>query len=267
MEIFRDYITRWGLVVDGEPFTTHCSDLLPVCRDGRPAMLKIARDADERAAGSVMEWWKGDGAARVLARNEEALLLERATGTNSLSSMVSAGQDTDASIIICTVAARLHKPRPEPRPDLVALSDWFRDLSPAARRFGGVLTTSADIAEFLLNNPQEITVLHGDLHHENVLDTGDRGWVAIDPKRLIGERGFDFANIFCNPNKAIATAPGRLKRQVEVVAQAARLDRTRLLQWITAYAGLSAAWILNDGDDASLPLTVASMAAQELAAS
>ena len=69
-------------------------------------------------------------------------------------------------------------------------------------------------------------MLHGDLHHDNVLDFGERGWLAIDPKRLLGERGFDFANIFTNPDLAdptrpVATEPGRFGRRLEVIAEAA----------------------------------------------
>jgi streptomycin 6-kinase len=45
--------------------------------------------------------------------------------------------------------------------------------------------------------------LHGDLHHENVLDFGERRWLAIDPHGLHGERFFDFANIFTNPDLMI----------------------------------------------------------------
>jgi streptomycin 6-kinase len=37
--------------------------------------------------------------------------------------------------------------------------------------------------------------------------------LAIDPKRLVGERGFDYANIFCNPDRHTATSPQRLSRQ------------------------------------------------------
>jgi aminoglycoside/hydroxyurea antibiotic resistance kinase len=53
-------------------------------------------------------------------------------------------------------------------------------------------------------------VLHGDLHHGNVLDFGLRGWLAIDPKGLLGERGFDFANIFTNPISPIRGAASRV---------------------------------------------------------
>ena len=79
--------------------------------------------------------------------------------------------------------------------------------------------------------------------------------LPIDPKRLVGERGFDFANIFCNPDMEIATAPGRLARQADVVGEAAGLKRIRLLKWIVAYAGLSAAWILGDGEKPTLELS------------
>jgi streptomycin 6-kinase len=66
--------------------------------------------------------------------------------------------------------------------------------------------------------------LHGDIQHGNILDFGSRGWLAIDPKGLIGERSFDYANLFCNPEAAVALAPRRLARQVDVVAEAAGLS-------------------------------------------
>ncbi|HEX2211426.1 MAG TPA: aminoglycoside phosphotransferase family protein, partial [Longimicrobium sp.] len=94
---------------------------------------------------------------------------------------------------------------------------------------------------------------------------GARGWLAIDPKGLVGERGFDFANLFCNPDLETATSPGRLARQAGVVAAAAGMERARLLRWVLAWAGLSAAWSLEDADDATLALAVAEIAAGELA--
>jgi streptomycin 6-kinase len=263
--MFDRYLKRWNLTRDGIPIVTHSSDLLPVRQDGRPAMLKIAREAEERRGAGLMAWWDGNGAARVLAHDGDAVLLERATGHRSLAAMARDGADDEASRILCDVAARLHAPRNRPLPDLIPLSAWFAELEPAAAKHGGILARAADMARSLLNDQHEIAVLHGDLHHGNVLDFGPRGWLAIDPKRLLGERAFDFANIFRNPDLEIAKAPGRLAHQATVIAEAARLDRARLLRWILAYAGLSAAWILNDGDDATLDLTVAEIAAAELA--
>jgi hypothetical protein len=47
-------------------------------------------------------------------------------------------------------------------------------------------------------------------------------------------------------------------------APLAQVDRSRLLEWILAYAGLSAAWTLAAGDDPALALAVAEIAAAAL---
>jgi streptomycin 6-kinase len=263
--IFDEHLARWGLVADGEPITTPSSSLLPVRREGVPAMLKVARVAEERAGARLMVWWNGEGAARVLDHDADALLLERASGSASLVEMARGGRDDEASRILCAAAGRLHAPRGRPPPELVPLARWFSSLEPAAAAYGGILARAAAAARELLAHPRDVVALHGDLHHDNVLDFGERGWLAIDPKGLLGERGFDFANLFCNPDRETATAPGRLARQVEVVCAAAGLERGRLLRWILAWAGLSASWSLEDGDEPEVALAVAQRAAAELA--
>jgi hypothetical protein len=79
--------------------TSHAGYLLPVLHRGQPAMLKLAKGEDERAGSAVLEWWDGNGAARVLARHDDALLMERAQGPASLSDMARGGQDDEASRI------------------------------------------------------------------------------------------------------------------------------------------------------------------------
>jgi streptomycin 6-kinase len=262
--MFEPYLSRWALVPDSEPIVTPTSRLLPVLYRNEKAMLKIAVEPEEKRGASLMVWWTGDGAPRVLAHEHDALLLERATGPRSLDAMARDGRDDEASRIICAVAARLHAPRGALPSDLVPLSDWFRELWPMAETHGGILRRAAATVRKLLDTPQDIVVLHGDLHHGNVLDFGAQGWLAIDPKGLVGERGFDFVNILRNPDAEVALAPGRLTSQASVIAQAAQLDRRRLLEWTLAFAGLSAAWIMGDGDDPALDLGVATLAAAEL---
>ena len=106
-------------------------------------------------------------------------------------------------------------------------------------------------------------------HHDNILDFGERGWLAIDPKRLRGERCFDYANIFCNPDLAdpsiaVAPRPEVFERRVEIVCGEAGLERIRLLQWILAWCGLSAVWYLDDGMAADIDLCIAGLAAAHL---
>ena len=267
--MFDTYLSRWNLVPDGSPIITDIARLLPVRYNGEPAMLKLALAEEERVGGMLMEWWDGDGAAPVLARADEALLMERAQGTVTLADMAYAGQDDEACRKLCAVAARLHAPRAKPIVELVPLSQWFRELEPAAASHGGILARCAETARTLLTEPREVVVLHGDLHHGNVLDFGARGWLVIDPKGLVGERGFDFANIFTNPDldnpiRPLATKPDRFLRRLDVVTEVATLERKRLLCWILAWTGLSAAWSLAGGDPAAIVLQIAELAAAEL---
>ena len=265
---YQPWLDSWRLRPDGPGFTTEFGSLLmPVIAGGRRAMLKIAGGEEERRGGALMVWWAGEGAARVLAHGGDAILLERAVGNVSLTAMALHGQDDAAAAILCQVAAGLHGPRDRPPPDsLVPLPIWFRQLEPAAQARGGIFVESAAAARELLGAPHDVAVLHGDLHHGNVLDAGERGWIAIDPKGLIGERGFDFANIFHNPTKEIALTPGRLPRLIGIVAQLAGLEPVRLIKWILAYSGLSAAWSLDSGEDAHArgAMEVAELAAAEL---
>lgn len=267
--MFKEYLHRWHLVPDGDPIETHTGTLLPVRQAGRKAMLKIARVDEERRGGRLMAWWAGEGAAPVLAHAGEALLMERASGVRSLSQMARTGNDEEACRILCTTAARLHAPRQSPLPDLVPLAQVFRALESAARTHGGILACCAEAARLLLAAPQDAVVLHGDLHHENVLDFGERGWMAIDPKGFYGERGFDFANIFTNPDLSdssvpVATDPERFSQRLASICEAASLDRERLLLWVLAWCGLSWAWFLEDGEDAPVNRKVAELAAARL---
>lgn len=211
-----------------------------------------------------MNWWSGGGAAPVLAHDGDALLMERAQSDISLTALAHGGRDDEASRTMCAVLNELHAPRAWLFPDLVPLEQWFAPLNAAAFSNGGILQMCASVASNLLANPHEISVLHGDMHHGNVLNFGARGWLAIDPKGLIGEKYFDYANILCNPDRELAIAQSRLRRQVNVIAKAADLDSTRLLAWVVAWAGLSAAFLLEEGAAPERAIEMAELAAVEL---
>jgi len=263
---FEPWMSLWRLEPDGEPFVTRFkSRLAPVRAAGAPAMLKLAGSDEERRGAALMAWWAGDGAARVLALDDRAILLERAVGARSLAAMARGGEDGEATRILAQALGRLHMPRAAPPPStLVPLGEWFRALPEAAERHGGVLATAWSLAQGLLAAPRDERPLHGDLHHDNVLDAGERGWLAIDPKGLFGERAFDYAFMLCTPDMETACAPGVLARRARIVCDEADLDLERYLHWGVACAGLSAAWTLGWGEDASPALTVARLAAGEL---
>jgi streptomycin 6-kinase len=269
--LFDPYLSRWSLVADGDEIVTRAARLLPVRQADEAAMLRIATHPDARGGDVLLAWWDGEGAVRILDQDGDALLLERAEGERSLVMLARSGRDDEATQIICDVIAELHAPRVTPLPTLIPLSDWFAALWPAAETHGGLLAQSATAARSLLAAQREVGALHGDIHHGNILDFGpERGWLAIDPNRLCGDRAFDYANLFCNPDIAdpsvpVAVLADRFRRRVEIVAERADLERDRLLNWILAYCGLSAAWLIADGEDAAVDFQIAALVAAELA--
>ena len=259
-------LSRWTV----DPIVSATSRLLPVRHRDLATMLKISTNEEEQAGGRVLAWWDGKGAARVLTIDGNAVLMELAPRNRSLATMAHNDQDDKATRIICDVIAELHQARAsDPPPDLIPLSLWFRELEPAAMRYGGPLVPSAAFARALLANPQDVRVLHGDIHHENILDFGERGWLAIDPKGLIGERGFDYANIFTNPDLSdptlrVATLPERFQQRLTLVTEKSGIERRRLLHWIIAWCGLAAVWFIEDGLSPEIDFRVAELAIAEL---
>ena len=176
--------------------------------------------------------------------------------------MAQGGSDAQATRILCATAAELHGWRGQPPATLVPLEHWFGALIDPTQ--SGILNECAIVAKRLLANQRECVALHGDLHHANVLDFGQRGWLAIDPKGLLGDRAFEYGVLFGNPDLAdprhpVATAA--FERRFVQVAQKAALEPSRLRNWIIAWAGLSASWFIEDGSPlAALPLSIAERA-------
>jgi streptomycin 6-kinase len=142
----------------------------------------------------------------------------------------------------------------------VPLDAWFRALLAPDRPLPLAFDRGAGVARELLAGSGDAAVLHGDVHHGNVLrfdgpgrdgsadgGTGDDGgWLAIDPKGLVGDPGFDAANVLANPDPVVALRPGRLARRARVIAEESGRDVDEVLAWAEAWCALSAAWDAGD---------------------
>ncbi len=171
------YLSRWRLRRDGPALRTPHARLWPVLTAaGEPAMLKISSETEEQNSHRLLRWWNGDGAARLLAHEGPAILIERARG-DSLRQRSIEGDDDACTAILCQVLQRLHRPRSAPPAKLVCLRTWFADLLQPRAVLPPLLEQCRSLAEGLLRDEQEIRPLHGDLHHDNVLDSARAaGW-------------------------------------------------------------------------------------------
>lgn len=250
-------IIRLGLQPSGPMHYTQASVVCEVVLDGHLAFLKVTNETEELTGTRALEKWEGNGAVKVLVKDGHAVVLERAGQT--LRSLVT--DDAEATRVLCAAADRLHTQSPKDINEFLALRSWFSPLfSDTAPRFDEV----REIADRLFNRTSPPVLLHGDLHHENVLDGEERGWLAIDPKGVVGPREFDYCNIFTNwsPHQAHKHFDSRL----HIVAKTADIDPVQLLSWIAAWSALSGIWHLEDGNDveALFPHSITDLALHRL---
>jgi streptomycin 6-kinase len=124
----------------------------------------------------------------------------------------------------------------------------------------------ADLALRLLADPREVRVLHGDIHHRNIRQSPP-GWLAFDPKGLVGERTYDCANALCNPYRGqprhdpLVHDERRLLTHAGILADALEIELGRVLQFTFVNACLSAGWSLkiHDSDAAEWALNLAKL--------
>jgi streptomycin 6-kinase len=90
--------------------------------------------------------------------------------------------------------------------------------------------------------------LHGDLHHYNVLFDSDRGWLAIDPKGVIGEVEYEIGAALRNPyeNPEVFASQKAVERRLKGYGAVLKMDFDRALKWGFAQAVLSAIWSVED---------------------
>jgi streptomycin 6-kinase len=249
---FAVQLAKWSVLPDGVPMDTPSSWVLFVGHGTASAVLKVYKTAsDERHGADFLKYLGGDGAVRVMEADDTALLMERAVGSRSLMEMAVNGEDIQSAEILADTILRLHAPRSSAIPKtLVPLETQFMSLFKRANDHP-LLRTCASLAHRLLERQSDIVPLHGDLHHSNVLDGGARGWLAIDPKALIGERTYEVANLLGNPwpHGEIVHDTVRIQKLAELYATRLRLNADRILAYALAHAGLSASWDLDDGFD------------------
>ena len=118
------------------------------------------------------------------------------------------------------------------------------------RRIESALVADArDTFVDLMESQRAVRLLHGDLQHSNVLLDAERGWVAIDPKGVIGELEYELGAALRNPTERpqLFTDRATIGRRVDQLSADLHLDRQRIIAWAYAQAVLSAIWDIEDG--------------------
>ncbi|HKQ93709.1 MAG TPA: aminoglycoside phosphotransferase family protein [Blastocatellia bacterium] len=257
----EDLVRYWGVVVQ-DTLETQSSFIVFGKRGDHDVVLKVIRQpGDEWRSGAVMAAFGAWGMARVYEHIEGALLLERLNPGLQLAGVALDGRDEEATKVMADVIDRMSLPcesSDEPSREefkaFVSAQDWGkgfqRYLDSGDRQIPARLVAQARQLYFdLCASQRNVRLLHGDLQHYNVLFDSDRGWLAIDPKGVIGEVEYEIGASLRNPveKPELFATPETVERRLRCFEAKLKLNYDRALAWGFAQAVLSAIWSVEDG--------------------
>jgi streptomycin 6-kinase len=266
-----DEIAReWGLSV-GVPYDLSFHWVAPVTRgDGSSAVLKLGVPAGHLSVeAQALRAYGGHGAVRLLAEDMDrgALLLERADPGVPAAALVPR-HDEEATAALIGVGRRLHRSPPPgcTLPDLREETESFRAHlrrfpadDPVPRR---LVERAGRLFDELCASAPARLVLHGDIHHDNVLRAEREPWLAIDPHGVVGDPGYDCGAMLYNPepwrreDDLLALVPAR----IEQLADGFGIPVDRVVAWGFVMGVLSEVWTAQSaGQPGGRALDVATM--------
>jgi streptomycin 6-kinase len=247
-----DLLEEWELTREGEVMHGFCSVVLPVrTPGGRPAVLKVGLpDPEHEHEHLALQRWAGNGAVLLLRADPHrfALLLER-LHQEDLTGL----WDLEACEVVAGLYARIHVPAlPQLRPLTKYIAEWTDDLArlprsaPLPRR---MVEHAVSLGrDFVADDASLGTVIHGDLHYENVLAADREPWLVIDPKPMSGDPHYEIAPMLWNRwDEVQGQVRDAVRRRFHTLVDAAGFDEHRARDWVVVRMMHNAMWCLSDG--------------------
>ncbi len=253
------YAQRWDLTLLTPFENLSYNYVAPVRRaDGTPAVLKVGFPNDElRTEIAAVQHFNGQGMARLLEADREncAMLLERVVPGETLWN----ADDEFATEQLLEVMPKLWKPYHGDYP-FKTVAEWGLGFAHMRDRHNGQtgpidenLFKKAEALFFeLVDSSTETVLLHGDLHHDNVLSAQREAYLAIDPKGILGEPCYEVGAFLRNPlpEFLLRENPRKLmQNRVDMIVERLGFERQRVISWGFSQAVLSAVWCDEGGVD------------------
>jgi streptomycin 6-kinase len=228
--------------------------------DGTEVVLKIGVPENKELLTEMaaLRLFNGKGVVRLIdaAPEKGVFLLERVLPGVPLT------REPDDSVATRVAAEMMRNLRlsAPPQHSFPSVAKWFEGLQRLRNRFNGgsgpfpaeLVSLAEDLSTQLLESAPAAVVLHGDLHHDNILSSERDGWLAIDPKGVVGEPCYEVGtfmrnpiDLFSNPSEAAAT----VERRFRIFSEVLGFDEGRMAAWAFSQAVLSGFWCLEDSGD------------------
>ncbi len=235
-------LDEWQLTTDGAMMHGYVALVVPVrTPGGRTAVLKLSfPDEDSEHEHLALRHWGGRGAVKLLRADPHrwAMLLER-LHRERLDEM----WDLEACEVVARLYRLLHVPAIPQLRSLAAhverravrLADLPRNAPLPRRLVEQAISLSRD---FAADPGSAGTMIHGDLHYENVMAADREPWLAIDPKPMNGDPHYELAPMLWNrfgeleaPTSGQSVRDG-VRRRFHTLVDHAELDEQRARDWV-----------------------------------
>lgn len=217
----------------------------------KPIVLKLGLDSHSlKREALTLKAFRDFGVVNVLIEEEGMLLLERATPGNSLRAFFPE-KDDEAIGIALDCLKRIHQAPIPKAQKFPQINDWLKALDNEFDIPAHYLNKARQLRDELLTTSAAPVLLHGDLHHDNILQNSN-GWVVIDPKGVVGESAYDVAAFIRNPIPELLTehnVSDIINHRIECFAKTLKLSKQRIVDWCYVQSVLAWAWALEDGCD------------------
>lgn len=140
--------------------------------------------------------------------------------------------------------------------DWLERAEQFCRDSHAGEEICGKMHRACQIGRELFAKYPERVLLHGDLHHDNIL-LGSDGYCMADPKGIVGPAIFDIPRFLLNElgyvppkEKAAHEIKAHMQQILALMAEKTGYDREDLEKLLFMEGVLAAVWRMEDGEDA-----------------
>lgn len=216
-----------------------------------PIILKIGLNSKVLVKeASCLKAFAKQPTAEVIACDDNMIIMRRAVPGTTLKGNFPARDDT-ATKILCTSIKELHQAVIPGNHNFYHLSELFKTLDQTLDIPDEILTKAKRLRDELLSTTTKEALLHGDLHHDNILKNGD-GWLVIDPKGFIGDPAFEPAAYLCNPIPELLQEERLseiIANRIKLCSAELKIPEQRIADWLYAKSVLCWAWSLEDNLD------------------
>jgi streptomycin 6-kinase len=209
----------------------------------------LKRPGDEWRSGEILAAFEGRGTVRVYEHVPGALLMERLSPGTPLVALSLQGRDDQATDILADVIGRTSACRSAPT--CPSVEDWGKSFGVhSAPGIPDALVAEArHVFADLCRSQTSPRLLHGDLHHYNVLFDRERGWLAVDAKGVMGEIEYEIGAALRNPveRPELVADTTTVEKRLNAFSSTLGIDAERALRWTFAQAVLAVIWKVEDG--------------------